>query len=100
MRATKKNRGIREPEMGLPALIPFTVALNAGTLVASYGYTNAWKWEIIGYFLIGMQVASIPAVATTYAIDCYKPVAVDFLVAATVNKSLWAYVFQIFDKLD
>ncbi|KAK9342741.1 major facilitator superfamily domain-containing protein, partial [Lipomyces starkeyi] len=97
MRATKKNRGIREPEMRLPTLIPFTVALIAGTLVASYGYTNAWKWEIIvtiGYFLIGMQVASIPAVATTYAIDCYKPVAGDFLVAATVNKNLWAYGFS------
>ncbi|KAK9449446.1 putative MFS transporter [Limtongia smithiae] len=94
MRATKKNHGIREPEMRLPTLIPFTVLLIVGALVSAFGYAGGWKWEIIvliGYFFIGIQVAAIPAIATTYAIDSYKPVAGDFLVSATVNKNVWAY---------
>lgn len=92
MRATRKNNGIREPEMRLPSLIPFVLCTIVGTLVTAYGYQNAWKWEIIvivGYTLLGLQVSAISAIAMTYSIDSYKPVAGEILVSATVNKNLW-----------
>ncbi|KAG9229953.1 major facilitator superfamily domain-containing protein [Amylocarpus encephaloides] len=93
-RATKKNRGIREPEMRLVALIPYACCTLLGSLIMALGYQNAWRWEAIvigGYTLIGIQLAAVSAIATTYAVDSYKPVAGEFLVAATVNKNLWAY---------
>jgi hypothetical protein len=36
MRATKKNGGIREPEMRLPAMVPFFLLTVLGMLVSSY----------------------------------------------------------------
>lgn len=94
MRATKKNKGIREPEMRLPALIPFTIIVILQMVLISVGYQQKWHWAIIvviGFTLNGLQIASIPSVASTYAVDCYKPVAGDYFVSATVNKNLWAY---------
>jgi MFS family permease len=75
MRATIKNRGIREPEMRLPALIPFACCTLIGSLVVCIGYQHGWSWEvivIIGYTLLGIQVASLAAISTTYAVSC-KP---------------------------
>lgn len=94
MRATKKNQGIREPEMRLPSLIPYAIVVILQMVIISVGYQYKWHWAIIviiGFTLNGIQIASIPSIASTYAVDCYKPVAGDYFVSATVNKNLWAY---------
>ena len=44
----------------------------------------------------GIQVAAIPAIVTTYAVDSYKPVAGALMVAITVNKNVWGYGFSKF----
>lgn len=46
MRATKKNRGIREPEMRLPALIPFVIIGIIGNFVIAFGYEYHWDWRV------------------------------------------------------
>lgn len=71
MRATIRNKGIREPEMRLPAMIPFACATLVGGVVVAVGYQRGWSWEvivIIGYTLLGLQVASVAAIATTYTV--------------------------------
>ncbi|KAL8290108.1 hypothetical protein RQP46_003047 [Phenoliferia psychrophenolica] len=93
-RSTKRNGLIREPEMRLPALWPFVIVLVIGSAIVATGYQNGADWKLIvilGYGAIGWQVASIPPIAITYAIDAYKPVSGDLLVAVTVNKNLWGY---------
>ncbi|RFU79416.1 mfs transporter [Trichoderma arundinaceum] len=73
---TKRNRGIREPEMRLVTMIPYTLVMIIGLVVVGVGYTRLWPWQvivIIGYTLLGMQVTSLPSIASTYAIDSYKP---------------------------
>lgn len=60
MKMTKTNNGIREPEMRLVSLIPFTIASSIGTLVVAYGYQYKWRFELIvwlGYTLLGVQVS-------------------------------------------
>ncbi|KLJ10828.1 hypothetical protein EMPG_13809 [Blastomyces silverae] len=94
MRATKKNRGIREPEMRLPAMIPYVIIMIIGNFVVAFGYEYKWDWKvivIIGYTAVGIQVAALPAIASTYAVDSYKPVAGSIFVTITVNKNLWGY---------
>jgi MFS family permease len=94
MKLTRRNGGIREPEMRLPTLIPYACCTLVGSLIVAIGYQRQWSWEvivIIGYTLLGVQVSALPAISTTYAIDSYKPVAGEFLVSATVNKNLWGY---------
>ncbi|KUL83119.1 hypothetical protein ZTR_10987 [Talaromyces verruculosus] len=98
-RATKKNRGIREPEMRLPTLIPYTLIMLLGNLVVAFGYEYKWDWKIIviiGYTCAGIQVAALPSIASTYSVDSYKPVAGSIFVAITVNKNLWGYGFAEF----
>ncbi|RHZ62586.1 putative MFS transporter [Aspergillus thermomutatus] len=99
MRATKKNRGIREPEMRLPAMIPYVIIMIVGNFIVAFGYENKWDWRIIvilGYTCAGIQVAALPAITSTYAVDSYKPVAGSIFVSITVNKNLWGYGFAEF----
>ena len=94
MKATIRNNGIREPEMRLPTLIPFLLVNILGNFIVAFGYEYHWPWEaivIIGYGCAGLQVASLPAIASAYAIDSYKPAAGSLFVAITVNKNLWGY---------
>lgn len=62
-------------------------------------YTNkysCWVIVIVGYTCAGIQVAALPATASTYAVDSYKPVVGSIFVAITVNKNLWGYGFSKF----
>jgi MFS family permease len=96
---TKKNGGIREPEMRLPAMIPYVIIMYLGNIIVSVGYQNKWPWEaivIIGFTCAGIQVAALPSIASTYAVDSYKPVAGSLFVAITVNKNVWGYGFSKF----
>lgn len=98
-RLTSRNRGIREPEMRLPTLFPFVCIMLLGNFVVAFGYQYKWPWEaivLIGYTCAGIQVAAIPAIATTYAVDSYKPVAGSIMVTITVNKNVWGYGFSKF----
>ncbi|KAF2159419.1 hypothetical protein M409DRAFT_71079 [Zasmidium cellare ATCC 36951] len=93
-RATKKKGGIREPEMRLPAMIPYVLIMILGSFVVAYRYQQKWPWQaivVIGYGSTGIQMAALPAIANTYAVDSYKPVAGSLMVAITVNKNLWGY---------
>lgn len=60
-----------------------------GNFIVAFGYEQKWRWEIIviiGFTCAGIQVAALPALLTTYAVDSYKPVAGSLMVSITVNK--------------
>ena len=70
-----------------------------GNIIVSVGYQNHWPWQpivIIGYSCAGIQVAAIPGIASTYAVDSYKPVAGSLFVAITVIKNVYGYGFGKF----
>ncbi|KAJ3530057.1 hypothetical protein NM208_g9492 [Fusarium decemcellulare] len=93
-RATKRNGGIREPEMRLPAMIPYMILMVFGNVITAIGYEKKWPWPIIavlGYASTGLQVTALPSIASTYAVDSYRPVSGPLFVAITVNKNLWGY---------
>lgn len=46
MRATKKNKGIREPEMRLPTMIPYVIIMIIGNFVVAFGYQHQWDWRV------------------------------------------------------
>lgn len=96
---TRRNKGVREPEMRLVAMIPYVVIMYLGNIIVSVGYQNHWRWQIIviiGYTCAGIQVAGLPGIVSTYAVDSYKPVAGSLFVAITVNKNVWGYGFSKF----
>lgn len=80
--------------MRLPAMIPYVLIMAFGHIITAIGYQNHWPWPIIvvlGYSCAGIQVAGLPSISSTYAVDSYKPVAGSLFVAITVNKNLWGY---------
>lgn len=46
MRATRKNNGIREPEMRLPTMIPYVIIMIIGNFVVAFGYQHQWDWKV------------------------------------------------------
>jgi hypothetical protein len=93
-RSTRRNAGIREPEMRLPAMIPYILIMYLGNIVVAVGWEHHWPWEaivLIGFTCAGIQVAALPAIVSTYAVDSYKPVAGSLFVSITVNKNVWGY---------
>lgn len=46
MRATRKNKGIREPEMRLPAMIIYAIIMVIGNFVVAFGYEYKWDWRV------------------------------------------------------
>lgn len=84
---TRRNNGVREPEMRLVAMIPYVFIMILGSVITSVGYDNHWPWQaivIIGYACMGIQVSALPSIASTYAIDSYKPVTGSMFVMITM----------------
>lgn len=46
MRLTRINRGIREPEMRLPSMIPYVIIMMLGNFVVAFGYQQHWDWKV------------------------------------------------------
>jgi hypothetical protein len=45
-RTTKRNRGIREPEMRLPTLIPYVCIMLLGNFIVAFGYQHKRDWKV------------------------------------------------------
>lgn len=84
---TSRNNGVREPEMRLVAMIPYIIIMVIGSVITSVGYDRQWPWQVIvivGYSCLGIQVAALPSISSTYAIDSYKPVTGSLFVTITM----------------
>ena len=43
---TKRNKGIREPEMRLVTMIPYVLVMILGNFMVGYGFQNSWNWRV------------------------------------------------------
>jgi hypothetical protein len=48
---TKRNRGIREPEMRLLTMIPYVIIMIIGNVVVAIGYERSWDWKVYHSFI-------------------------------------------------
>lgn len=46
MQLTRRNRGIREPEMRLLTMIPYVIIMIIGNFVVAYGYEKKFDWKV------------------------------------------------------
>lgn len=46
MRATRRNNGIREPEMRLVAMLPYVLIMIVGNFIVAFGYQQHWDWKV------------------------------------------------------
>ena len=43
---TKRNNGIREPEMRLLTMVPYFVLMLIGNFITAFGWHNGWSWKV------------------------------------------------------
>jgi hypothetical protein len=93
---TKRNGGIREPEMRLPAIIPSVIAAPLSLVLYGCGIANGWHWMVptvglgLCMFVLSFLCSNHPAdihrvvsfaitqgtnVSFVYCIDSFRPVA-------------------------
>ena len=101
-RATRKNGGVREAEMRLPALWFYMIVTMLSLILGGLAYQRQWAWGHIvvwGYGLAGLSVTTVPTICIAYAIDCYKPISGEIMVVATVCKNFiaFSYSYWVFD---
>jgi hypothetical protein len=101
-RGARKNGGVREAEMRLPALVPYMVITMLSAILGGLAYQRQWAWGHIvvwGYGFAGLSVTTVPTIAIAYAIDCYKPISGEIMVVATVCKNFigFSYSYWVFD---
>lgn len=101
-RGARRNGGVREAEMRLPALVPYMVVTMLSAILGGLAYQRQWAWGHIvvwGYGFAGLSVTTVPTIAIAYAIDCYKPISGEIMVVATVCKNFigFSYSYWVFD---
>lgn len=83
--------------MRLPVLIPYFVTSLIGIIIGGLVYERQWHWPVIlifGYGLTGLCVTTVPTIAIAYAVDCYKPIAREIMVVATVLKNTCGFAMS------
>ncbi|KAH8668665.1 major facilitator superfamily domain-containing protein [Xylariales sp. PMI_506] len=92
---TKKNNGIREPEMRLPVVIMGAFLTFTGTLMAglTYKYNTHWAGPVVGYGVLSAGAQIGVSISMSYAIDCHKELSVELMVAISSLKSLMAWIW-------
>lgn len=99
LRKARRNGGVLEAEMRLVAVVPYVCCLLVGMVVTAVGYQRSWPWEavvVVGYGLVGVQVVGVPAVVISYAVDSYKSLPGEIMIAATVVKNTFGFGMVFF----
>jgi MFS family permease len=73
---TRKNHGVREPEMRLPTCIIAAVLTFLGALMSSLSYQHKTHWAvpIVGFGILSVGGQMGASLAMAYSIDCHKEV--------------------------
>lgn len=73
---TKKNEGIREPEMRLPVCILATILTFLGALMSglTYHYNTHWAGPVVGYGVLSAGAQVGVSLSMSYALDCHREV--------------------------
>lgn len=85
---TKRNRGIREPEMRLVSLIPFILVAIVALVVVGLGYDRTWPWEVVivvGFGGIGLMMVSISTIGITVFIPHLSAFCFAFFILADLE---------------
>lgn len=90
---TKRNGGIREPEMRLPAVMISAITAPLALILYGVGiqYKLHWICPTIGLGLLNFSITQANTICIVYVIDSYRPVAGEITLAVTGFKALFAF---------
>ncbi|KAJ5034828.1 hypothetical protein NUH16_006273 [Penicillium rubens] len=95
---TRRNNGVREPEMRLPAIM--VGAITGPLALALYGCGIKWKmhWMVptLGIGLINFTITQATNVSLVYTIDSYRPIAGEIVVTQLAFKSAFGFLLGFY----
>lgn len=101
---TRRNEGIREPEMRLPVCVLATVLTFGGALLAglTYHFNTHYMGPVIGWGIISAGAQMGVSLSMSYALDCHKELSVELMVTIASLKSAiaWIYTWVINNWID
>ncbi|KAK0101288.1 hypothetical protein ONS95_006465 [Cadophora gregata] len=95
---TKRNGGLREPEMRLPAIAISLITTPLGLILFGVGIQNKLHWicPTIGLGLLNFSIVQATNVSLVYTIDCYRPIAGEVTVTSMALKSCFGFLLSFY----
>ncbi|KAF2812718.1 MFS transporter, partial [Mytilinidion resinicola] len=86
---TKRNGGLREPEMRLPAVAVGGIFIPVALILYGVGINNHLHWMVptLGLGCLNFAIVQVTSVSLVYTIDCYRPAAGEVAVSQLVFKA-------------
>ncbi|KJK77710.1 hypothetical protein H634G_07449 [Metarhizium anisopliae BRIP 53293] len=93
---TKRNGGIREPEMRLPAVTLSVLTSPLALVLYGVGIEHKLHWicPTIGLGLLNFSITQATNICLVYVIDAYRPVAGEVTLAVMGFKSLFGFLLS------
>jgi len=98
MAFTRRNNGIREPEMRLPIALLAAFFTFGGVAIAGpcYHHSTHWIGPIFGFGVLSIGSQMGANLAMTYALDSHKELSGELMVTVSVIKSCFAWAWSWF----
>ncbi|KAF4984073.1 hypothetical protein FZEAL_652 [Fusarium zealandicum] len=95
---TKKNGGIREPEMRLPVVVLSMITTPLSLVLYGVGIQRQlhWIWPTVGLGLLNFSITQASSVCLVYVIDAYRPVAGEVSLAVLGFKSIFGFLLSFY----
>jgi hypothetical protein len=95
---TKRNHGIREPEMRLPAMVFSLITTPLSLILYGVGIQNKLHWicPTVGLALLNFSVVQGTNVALVYTIDAYRPIAGEVTLTTMAFKSAFGFLLSFY----
>ncbi|KAG5652151.1 hypothetical protein H0H81_006135 [Sphagnurus paluster] len=93
-----KNNGVGEPEYRLPSMVPGTIVLPLGLLIAGWGAEKHihWAFTDFGVACIGAGIILLFQSIQTYVVDAFTLHAASALAAVSCLRSVAGFGFPLF----
>ncbi|KUI54074.1 hypothetical protein VP1G_01427 [Cytospora mali] len=95
---TKRNGGIREPEMRLPAMCLSLITAPLAMILYGVGIQKKLHWicPTIGLGLVNFSIVQGTNIVLVYVIDAYRPVAGEITLTVMGFKSLFGFLLSFY----
>ncbi|KAL6809558.1 major facilitator superfamily domain-containing protein [Trichoderma camerunense] len=95
---TKRNGGVREPEMRIPAIIISVVAAPTALVLYGVGIQNRLHWMVptIGLALLNFSIVQAVNISMVYTIDSYRPIGGEVVVTQLGFKACFGFLLSFY----
>lgn len=98
VRQTKRNGGVREPEMRLLPMLPAIITMPLGLVLYGLGFQDRLHWIVftIGLGLLSFSVTWTTGIALAYMIDTIRPLAEEAITSVLAIKAAVAFLLSFY----